>query len=298
MPLTAFAEIFDELYRMYHRREFVQPDPLQFLYDYPDVEDREIVALVAASLAYGRVGQILVSVRRVLEAMECRPRRFVTDRTPSRMAKALGGFRHRFNTGPEVAALLAGLKKVLRRHGSLEACFMRGLRADDPTVLGGLETMAGELHQATGGPWNHLLSDVGKGGACKRLHLMLRWLVRRDEVDPGGWSRVSPSRLLVPLDVHMHRLALAMGATRRRQANRRTAIEVTRAFDAIAPEDPVRYDFCLTRLGIRTEMPAREFLRFFEQKVLAAEIPSTKHQITNKGQTAKHENDKRGNNED
>jgi uncharacterized protein (TIGR02757 family) len=266
MPLTAFTDILEELHRMYHRREFVQPDPLQFLYDYPDVADREIVALVAGSLAYGRVGQILVSVRRVLEAMDCRPRRFVTDRTPSQMAKALAGFRHRFNTGDQMAALLAGLKKVLRRHGSLEACLMQGLRADDPTTLGGLEALAGEIHQAAGGPWNHLLCDVGKGGACKRLHLMLRWLVRSDQVDPGGWNHVSPARLLVPLDVHMHRLAVAMGATARRQADRRTAIEVTRAFAAIAPDDPVRYDFCLTRLGIRTEMPAREFLRYFEQK--------------------------------
>jgi uncharacterized protein (TIGR02757 family) len=288
MPLTAFAEILDELHRMYHRREFVHPDPLQFLYDYPDVADREIVALVAGSLAYGRVGQILVSVRRVLEAMDCRPRRFVTDRSPSQMAKALAGFRHRFNTGPEVAALMAGLKKVLRRHGSLEACFMQGMRADDSTVLGGLEALAGELHQAAGGEWNHLLCDVAKGGACKRLHLMLRWLVRNDQVDPGGWNHVSPARLLVPLDVHMHRLAVAMGATARRQADRRTAIEVTRAFAAIAPDDPVRYDFCLTRLGIRTEMPAGEFLRFFRDKVLQNQIANSKHQITNKRQTAKH----------
>jgi hypothetical protein len=61
-------------------------------------------------------------------------------------------------------------------------------------------------------------------------------------------------------------MAAAMGATARRQADRRTAIEVTRAFAEIAPDDPVRYDFCLTRLGIRTEMPAKDFLRFFEQK--------------------------------
>ena len=143
---------------------------------------------------------------------------------------------------------------------------MQGMRADDSTVLGGLEALAGELHQAAGGEWNHLLCDVAKGGACKRLHLMLRWLVRNDQVDPGGWNKVSPARLLVPLDVHMHRLAVAMGATSRRQADRRTAIEVTHAFAAIAPDDPVRYDFCLTRLGIRTEMPAKDFLRFFEQK--------------------------------
>jgi uncharacterized protein (TIGR02757 family) len=270
MIFTAFADILDELHRMYNRRQFVSPDPLEFLYDYPDAADREIVALVAASLAYGRVEQIRRSVRRVLEAMQCRPRRFVTDRTPARMRAALAGFKHRFSTGEEMAALLGGVRKVIRRHGTLEACFMRGMRADDANVLNALDAFTSELHHAAGGPWNHLLCDAAKGGACKRLHLMLRWLARKDAVDPGGWDKVLPARLLVPLDVHMHRMARSMGATLRRAADRRTALEVTRAFATVAPDDPVRYDFCLTRLGIRTEMKAAEFVNFFEQKVLAA----------------------------
>jgi uncharacterized protein (TIGR02757 family) len=285
------AEVLDELYRTYHRRQFVAPDPLQFLYDYPDVADREIVALVASSLAYGRVAQILVSVRRVLEAMDGRPRRFVTNRTPGQMRKSLAGFKHRFSTGRQMAAMLAGVGKVLRRHGSLEACLLVGLRADDPTLTSGLEAMVGEIcraapadgtaayaggtaahdedtaaHNAAVAPF-HLLPDVARGGACKRLHLMLRWLVRQDAVDPGGWTHLDPARLVVPLDVHMHRLALAMGATRRRAADRRTALEVTHAFATLAPQDPVRYDFCLTRLGIRTELDAGDFVSYFKRLV-------------------------------
>lgn len=266
MPLREFADILEALHGTYNRRELVSPDPLEFLYEYPDPADREIVAMVASSLAYGRVQQIRASIRRVLQAMNGQPRRFVKDSAPARMQGALRGFKHRFSTGAEMAALLGGVRKSLRRHGSIEKCFARNVRPDDATVLPALEAFTRELHEAAGGPWNHLLCDASKGGACKRLHLMLRWLVREDAVDPGGWRSVSPAKLVVPLDVHMHRIARSMGATRRNSADRRTALEVTAAFAAIAPHDPVRYDFCLTRLGIRTEMKAAEFVKFFEKK--------------------------------
>ncbi|MFC1474950.1 TIGR02757 family protein, partial [bacterium] len=89
-----------------------------------------------------------------------------------------------------------------------------------------------------------------RGSACKRMNLFLRWMVRRDDVDPGPWTDVPASKLVVPLDTHMHRISSGMGLTSRKQADLKTAIEITDAFRAISPEDPVRYDFALTRLGI------------------------------------------------
>jgi uncharacterized protein (TIGR02757 family) len=95
-----------------------------------------------------------------------------------------------------------------------------------------------------------LLSRPADGGACKRLNLFLRWLVRRDEVDLGLWKGVKPSKLIVPVDVHMARLAAFLGFHRRRAADLRTAVEITSAFRRICPDDPARYDFALTRVGI------------------------------------------------
>ena len=83
-------------------------------------------------------------------------------------------------------------------------------------------------------------------------------MVRRDEVDPGGWDEVRPARLIVPLDTHQYRLCTALGFTRRKSADLRTALEITEAFRRIAPEDPVRYDFSLTRAGIRSDKVARQ----------------------------------------
>jgi len=84
-------------------------------------------------------------------------------------------------------------------------------------------------------------------------------MVRSDDVDPGGWSHVPRSKLIVPVDVHMHRLSLKLGLTSRKQADLKTALEITSAFRAIEPHDPVKYDFALTRLGIRKDLCPDDF---------------------------------------
>jgi uncharacterized protein (TIGR02757 family) len=249
----------DEIYERFNRREFVHPDPLEFLYSYDDPCDRELVGLIASSLAYGRVIQILRSVSEVLEKMPS-PSAFLGDATPRSLARAFRGFKHRFTTVEDLVGLLLGARDVIDRFGSLEACFVSGLREEHDTVLPALSVFAGEIISGSGCSRNSLLPSPAVGSACKRLNLFLRWMVRHDEVDPGGWNLVPASKLIVPLDTHMHRICLALGFTGRRQANMRTAMEATAAFREIVPEDPTRYDFALTRFGIRDDLEPRAWL--------------------------------------
>jgi len=242
--------------RFAHRR-FVHPDPLEFLYDYPDPLDREVVAVVASSLAYGRVAMILRNVGRVLAALG-RPRDSLAWFSPEGFRRRLGRFRHRFATGEEVCRLLVGLSRVVERHGSLNACFLRHVGSEDETTLPAVCGFVGELREAADGLDSHLVPHPERGSACKRLHLFLRWMVRRDEVDPGGWEGIAPWMLIVPLDVHLHRLCRALGLTARASADGRTALAVTEVFRRLAPDDPVRYDFALTRLGIRGDATLEE----------------------------------------
>jgi uncharacterized protein (TIGR02757 family) len=254
------TQALERLYAHYNRRKFVHPDPLEFLYRYDDVRDREVAGLVASSLAYGRVGQILKSVAKVLDRMSGRPATFLERASATRLRRTFAGFTHRFTSGEDVARLLCGVKRVMKRCGSLEACFAAGMTDADETVQPALGSFVGELAEGAGTRPASLLPDPAKGSACKRLHLFLRWMVRRDAVDPGGWEHVAPSKLVVPLDTHMFRLCRGFEFTRRRQADARTALEVTARFRELAPDDPVRYDFALTRLGIRNDADADAFL--------------------------------------
>ena len=254
------ANTLDRLYLELNRREYVHPDPLEFLYGYATAADREVVALVAGSLAYGRVKQILRSVSVVLDMLGPCPAAYIMKTRPSRLGQRLAGFKHRFTTGEQMAALLTGAGRIIADYGSLHACFGEGAAGDGETVLPALGAFVAKIAETAGSDCGHLLPDPARGSACKRLNLMLRWLVRRDDVDPGGWTCVRPEQLVVPLDTHMHRIALAMGLTKRKAGDIRTALEVTNAFRHICPTDPVKYDFALTRLGIRDDVPMPEFL--------------------------------------
>jgi len=260
MPLTAHEQTLCTLYETFNRREYVHPDPLEFLYNYEDIEDREIVGLVASSLAYGQVRQILKSVSRVLERLES-PRRFLESSSREALVKTFADFKHRFTTGMELAAMLYAVKAVLKRNGSLGDCFAAGHREGHETIIPALSAFVGELAAEFNGTPRSLLPSPDKGSACKRLNLFLRWMVRRDAVDPGGWDHVPAALLIVPLDVHMHRISVRLGLTQRKQADLRTACQITAAFRKIEPQDPVRYDFCLTRLGIRDDLDPDQFLK-------------------------------------
>jgi uncharacterized protein (TIGR02757 family) len=264
--LTAAAEpdlkrALDSLYGKYNRRIFVHPDPLEFLYRYDDPSDREIGGLIASSLAYGRVAQILKSVAAVLERMSPLPLSYIERSSAKKIAADFSGFKHRFTTGGELSEMLVGIKTVCEKHGSLHACFKGGFDSDSDTVIPALQKFTEELGDGFDCRQNSLLPEPGRGSACKRLHLFLRWMVRSDEVDPGDWDDISPSKLVVPLDTHMHRICRAIGLTKRRQADMRTALEITESFKRIVSHDPVRYDFTLTRLGMWGDPDLELFLR-------------------------------------
>jgi uncharacterized protein (TIGR02757 family) len=243
----------------------VHPDPLEFLYRYGSVRDREVVGLVSSCLAYGKVSLILRSVDSVLGEMGPSPYEFVTGSADPALRRAFAGFKHRFTTGEELGRLLVGVKRALGEHGSLNACFNAGLRRSDDTVVRALGEFTASLAGLSDQPCLFLLPDPARGSACKRLNLFLRWLVRKDRVDPGGWKGVSRSKLVVPLDTHMFKVGRELGFTSRRSADLKAALEITAGFRGIVPGDPVRYDFALTRLGIRDDASFEGFLSEVDQ---------------------------------
>ena len=253
MPPKNIKSKLETLYQRYNQSKYIHPDPVEFLYLYKDIKDREIVGLISSSLAYGRVKQILKSVSSVLDMMIPSPSLFLEQSTYSSMREVFKGFKHRFANGDHLAALLQGAKNVIDQYGSLNDCFVHSVSDDDRTVIPALNCFATALRVGNSNP-GHLIALPEKGSACKRMNLYLRWMVRKDRVDPGGWHGVPVSKLIIPLDTHMHKISLKLGLTTKQQANMRTALEITAGFRQIVPDDPIKYDFVLTRFGIRDDM--------------------------------------------
>ncbi len=246
--------VLEKLYSRYNRFDRIVPDPLQFVYQYQLPEDQEIVGLLAAVLAYGRVAQIQKSMVDLLTRLGPSPYVWVQQLRASHQ-KELTSFKHRFNTGQDLYYLLRAIQQLLARHGSLQQAFLAGYQGQHETVMPALASFRNRLLSCIEPRFRqagvlYLLADPDKGSPCKRLNLFLRWMVRDDDVDAGLWTQIDPAKLVVPMDVHMSRLCRLIGFHNKRQVSLETAVQVTRCFAKISPADPVKFDFALSRVGI------------------------------------------------
>jgi len=252
-------EELDRLYEGFNHPESAL-DPIQIVRRYPRLEDREIVAFVAAGLAFGRVASVMASVEAMCRVMGTAPSDFVRDFDANRHGAPLRPLVHRWTRGNDFVALLWILRSMIETHGSLEHAFAAGLDPAADDVGGALESFSNaaraiDLRPAYGraprSPGVHyFFSRPSTGSACKRLNLFLRWMVRKDGVDPGGWSAIAPRQLIVPLDTHTIRIGRCLRLTRRTSPGWKMAMEITTALRALDPIDPVRYDFALCHLSM------------------------------------------------
>ncbi|MFZ2949891.1 MAG: TIGR02757 family protein [Desulfuromonadaceae bacterium] len=260
--MSEIRATLDSLYAS-RSRQHLDNDPLSFCHRYTDPADREIAAVVASSFAYGSVVIILRTLETIFGEMGRSPRRYVEQFDPQAGSHTFSGFKHRFNDGHDLCALLWGMRQMVERAGSIGAFFLRGHNDADDDVSGSLNRYSDAVlaldYSAVFGTsvippdsyFPFLFPAPSSGSACKRLCMFLRWTVRpADGIDLGLWEGVSPAQLVIPVDTHVSRISRYLGFTRRKSADWRMAQEITRALRSFDPDDPVKYDFSLAHLGI------------------------------------------------
>jgi uncharacterized protein (TIGR02757 family) len=249
----------DEQYDAYNIADAVS-DPINLVRRFTSPDDIEVAAFCAASLAFGRVASVLQSVRALYALMGPSPARYVRRFDPARERTRFEGLVHRWTRGEDLMALLWVLRQMLDRAGSIEGFFAEGDDPSSPDIEGALESfsrraLAFDVSPAYGRvPPRpgvcYFFPRPSTGSACKRLNLFLRWMVRKDDVDFGVWARVTPARLIVPLDTHVIRLGRCLELTRYTSPGWRMASDITASLRRLDPIDPVKYDFSLCHVGM------------------------------------------------
>jgi uncharacterized protein (TIGR02757 family) len=255
-PLKA---TLDRLYEGFNNPD-AAADPIQIVRRFARPEDREVVGFIAAALAFGRVASVLQSIERVLAAIGPAPAAYVRRFQPDRDGGALGGVVHRWIRGADIVALLWLVRQMIDAAGSIEGFFAVDHERDAADVEASLDSfsvraLSLDLRRAYGRVPKrpgvcYFFPRPSAGSACKRLNLFLRWMVRRDALDLGVWSRVSPAQLVVPLDTHVIRVGRCLRLTRYTSPGWPMARDITAALRALDPSDPVKYDFSLCHLGM------------------------------------------------
>jgi uncharacterized protein (TIGR02757 family) len=236
--------------------EFLATDPVEIPQRYAAKEDREYSSLVSALFAYGNVKSMRAFLRRILPlpAAGAEPVPARASRTPAagQSRTSQGGKPgepyYRFQTAADVVAALRAIQSVRDENGSFEVYFR-----EMKDLFSGVSKLQRDLLRACPRPTRglvHLFGDPEARSARKRYCMFLRWMVRRGFPDFGLYDSVNPSQLVVPLDTHMIHMADNLSILKIRSPSFQAALALTDAFRRIDHQDPLRFDFALTRPGI------------------------------------------------
>lgn len=246
--MDKIKRLLDEKAAFYNCKEFIKNDPVQFPHAFCDKRDIEISALLASVVAWGNRTMIINSCKKMLFGiMEGTPYDYVMNEKWRTIEETQN--IHRTFFARDFIYLCKGLREIYEKQGSMEPYF------SGCDVWSGIHELRSVLSVANdGSSTKHISNPIAQKGkpasACKRLHMMLRWLSRDDGiVDLGIWKDVSPAKLMIPLDVHVARVARGLGLVTRAQNDRKTVEELTAVLREFSPDDPVRYDFALFGVG-------------------------------------------------
>lgn len=247
---SEIKEFLDEKVSLYNNPKFIESDPIQIPHRFSKKEDIEIAGFLVASIAWGKRVMIINNGNRMIELLGENPYDFVMNHSESDL-KSFDSFVHRTFNPTDFRFFIRSLNHIYNTHGGLEQVFNSNKTSDSlqPSIHEFkkvfFEIPFPERTQ------KHI-SDPVKNSAAKRINMFLRWMVRNDNagVDFGIWKSISPSLLSCPLDVHSGNVARKLGLLTRKQNDAKALLELDTNLRALAPEDPVKYDFALFGLGV------------------------------------------------
>ncbi len=238
-------QILEEAALRYNTRAFIEDDPICIPHQFVVKEDIEIAGFFAAILAWGQRKTIIAKSYQLLGLMNNKPYDFLMHASDNEL-KAFRFFKHRTFNGDDFLAIFNGLRMIYKHHGGLEKLMESGFKEKDAwqAIAKLNRVMFSYPHLSRS---RKHISNPETGSAAKRLHMYLRWMVRKDKngVDFGIWKGISPAQLLCPLDVHVAHTARKLGLLNRRANDRKAVDELTVNLRLFDQTDPVRYDFAL-----------------------------------------------------
>ncbi len=237
----------------YNRPTFVAADPIAVPHAFHKKQDIEISGFFAAIFAWGIRTTIINKSRELMQRMDNAPHDFCLHHTDNDLKKLLG-FKHRTFTDTDLLYFISFFNMHYSNHESLESAFTRFAKKEDRNIKNSLNHFYAYFFSLEDVPRRTLkhIASPNKNSTCKRLNMYLRWMVRQDNngVDFGIWKNISASQLMIPLDLHVARVARHFGMIERKATDWLTVEELTEQLRQLDPEDPAKYDYALFALGV------------------------------------------------
>ncbi|GAA4397158.1 TIGR02757 family protein [Nibrella viscosa] len=254
---SSLKSLLDEKVEQYNRPGFIAHDPISIPHRFTQKQDIEIMGLWAAILAWGQRPVIIRKANELIDLMDGAPYDFIRHHEDNDLKRFLS-FKHRTFNATDTLYFLHFFREYYQTQNSLEEAFVPPDFSPAETTRRSLETFHDRFCCGNYFPprTRKHIATPARNSSCKRLNMFLRWMVRRDDrgVDFGLWQRIQPSQLVMPIDVHVGRVARKLGLLTRDQTDWTAAVALTDTLKQFDPTDPVKYDFALFGLGVEGEM--------------------------------------------
>lgn len=225
--------------KVYNAHDFIKNDPVQFPRKYKDSQvDAEISGLLTALISFGNRKQIIKKAQELDDMFKGSPVEWIIGEWYWRNIPNNDRSFYRTVSNAQMIKWCMAINHMISIHGLIEDCVLFSCKVNWNTPHFELKTILG----------------FNENSAAKKVAIFLRWMVRNDGiVDLGLWRRMSSKDLIIPLDTHVHRMALELDITRRKTTDIKTAREITKYFKTIWPNDPCLGDFALFGYGINNK---------------------------------------------
>ena len=235
----------------YDQPFFITADPICIPHSFSKKQDIEIAGFFAAIFAWGNRTTIINKSRLLMQLMDNAPHDFCLNHTDEDLKKLLT-FKHRTFNPTDLLYFIEFFQQHYKKYDSLEIAFSKWMKKNDSTIenaLNGFYDYFFSLPDVPKRTMKHIASP-NKKASCKRLCMYLRWMVRNGAVDFGIWKNIKPSQLIIPLDLHVSRVAKRFHLLQRNQSDWMAALELTESMRQFDDKDPAKYDFALFALGV------------------------------------------------
>ena len=225
----------------YNVRSFIENDPVQFVHKFKDTRDIEVVGLLVSWISWGNRKAIISKGKELIAIMQGRPYDFLMYEEHKRF-KGKQEKIYRTFSYDDFYKLCESMRLVYEGYSCIgqKMSVYKNCRYDQA-----IRQMLGHCYG---------IPSLFSTSSAKRVNMFLRWMVRKDDVDVGVWGDfLDKSKMLIPVDTHVMRMAVELGITSQKTANEKAMLEITEYFKAIFPDDPCMGDFALFGYGVNNK---------------------------------------------